>query len=73
MLEKQLIKYANQDLKTARDRGHMAIAQTKRGTIEVYYSEGVYKLFDSTGGLLAQGKAQTARDFIVANYQIVQD
>jgi hypothetical protein len=72
VIKAQLIKFANQDLALARKTGAVAVTQTKLGNIEIQYENGVYTAYAMLNGdVLAQGKAQVARDLLVSIYDVV--
>lgn len=68
-----LTKIAKSDLRIARKEGYMLIAQTKRGTLALRHSAGVYTL--STQGIdaavIAQGKPAIVAPVLAGCYSVV--
>lgn len=68
-----LTKIAKSDLRIARKEGYMLIGQTKRGTLALSHSDGVYTL--STQGVdaavIAQGKPAVVAPVLASCYDVV--
>lgn len=68
-----LTKIAKSDLRLARKGGYMLIGQTKRGTLALRHSDGVYTL--STQGVdaavIAQGKPAVVAPVLASCYEVV--
>lgn len=68
-----LTKIAKSDLRTACKEGYMLIGQTKRGTLALRHSDGIYTL--STQGInaavIAQGKPAVVAPVLAGCYSVV--
>lgn len=68
-----LTKIAKSDLRTARKEGYMLIGQTKRGTLALRHSDGIYTL--STQGIdaavIAHGKPAVVAPVLADCYSMV--
>lgn len=68
-----LTKFAKSDLRTARKEGYILIGQTKRGTLALRHSAGIYTL--STQGIdaavIAQGKPTVVAPVLAGCYSVV--
>ena len=68
-----LIKIAKSDLRIARKEGENLICQTKRGTLSLRHSDGIYTL--TTQGInaqvIAQGKPAIVAPVLASCYSVV--
>lgn len=65
----QLENFAASDLRVAKREGHMLIGQTKRGTLTLTHSGGVYTLA-ATDGVIASGKPAAVRPVLAGLYTV---
>ncbi len=68
-----LTKIAKSDLRTARKEGYMLIGQTKRGTLALRHSDGIYTLSTqgSDSAVIAQGKPAVVVPVLASCYSVV--
>lgn len=68
-------KIAASDLRTARNRGYILVAQTQKGLLALTYEQGEYTL--STTGVasevLAKGLRAQVRPVLANLYQVVEE
>ena len=69
------LRYAGTDLRAAKKHGYILIGQTRRGTLNLTYSAradsaGVYTLTDTSGHLIAHGKAAVVRPVLADLYTV---
>ncbi len=75
LLNSELKKYAEKDLGLARRTGSLAITETKKGVLEVTYRDGQYMIVNFNNPSFAHyvGRKAGAVEFLVANYEVIND
>jgi hypothetical protein len=67
-------KFAASDLRTARNRGYILVAQTQKGLLALTYEQGEYTLSTTgvTSEVLARGLKLHVRDTLANLYSVVE-